>query len=475
MAPNTAKYHIQDVGRAGGIVAIMAELAAAGLVDTTLKRVDGLTLAEEIDKWCILSPNCTEEARKTYRVAPCGRFNIELGSQKMYYDSFDTDRSEGCIRDVAHAYTRDGGLAVLFGNIALDGCIVKTAGVDESIFHFEGPARVFDSQEAACEGILGGKVGSGDVVVITYEGPKGGPGMHADNLLFEAQRIDGDAVLCQALLPVGEVDAGAVEDGARAAGDADDVDFEPARAHQLFALLGDLVDEAAAHSADAAEEEVEFLILGQEEAVMDDVEGLAQLAALHDEGNVGLGGALRQGDHADAVASQGGEKLAGDARMLLHVLADHGDGGQFLADVHGIDGAAFDFAGEGLVEDLAGAGGVSAAHADGNARFGCGLAHEEGADLLLGECGEYAAVHTHDTDHGGARKGDQGDVVDGRYALDGGRAGSDGFFDDCPFCFQIESILDENGMRAALLGSPTSIALARVGTLGRGMYCPFCR
>ena len=177
VAPNTPKYHIQDVGRAGGIVAIMAELAASGLVDTAQKRVDGMTLAEEIDKWSILSPNCTEEARKTYRVAPCGRFNIELGSQKMYYDNYDMDRAEGCIRDVAHAYTKDGGLAVLFGNIAQDGCIVKTAGVDESIFHFEGPARVFDSQEAACEGILGGKVGSGDVVVITYEGPKGGPGM----------------------------------------------------------------------------------------------------------------------------------------------------------------------------------------------------------------------------------------------------------------------------------------------------------
>ena len=177
VAPNTAKYHIQDVGRAGGIVSILAELAAAGLVDTSLRRVDGQTLAEVIDRYSILSPNCTEEARQIYRVAPCGRFNINLGSQKMYYDSFDTDRAEGCIRDVAHAYTRDGGLAVLFGNIAQDGCIVKTAGVDESIFHFEGPARVFDSQEAACEGILGGKVGSGDVVVITYEGPKGGPGM----------------------------------------------------------------------------------------------------------------------------------------------------------------------------------------------------------------------------------------------------------------------------------------------------------
>ena len=177
VAPNTGKYHVQDVGRAGGIVAIMAELAAAGLVDTSLRRVDGLTLAEEIDRWCILSPNCTEEARRTYRVAPGGRFNITLGSQENYYDAFDTDRAEGCIRDIAHAYTRDGGLAVLFGNIARNGCIVKTAGVDESIFHFEGPARVFDSQEAACDGILGGKVGSGDVVVIAYEGPKGGPGM----------------------------------------------------------------------------------------------------------------------------------------------------------------------------------------------------------------------------------------------------------------------------------------------------------
>ena len=177
VAPNTPKYHIQDVGRAGGIVAILAELAAAGLVDTSLRRVDGLTLAEELDRYSILSPNCTDEAREIFRVAPCGRFNIQLGSQSTFYDSYDTDRAAGCIRDVAHAYTRDGGLAVLFGNIAQDGCIVKTAGVDESIFHFEGPARVFDSQEAACEGILGGKVGSGDVVVITYEGPKGGPGM----------------------------------------------------------------------------------------------------------------------------------------------------------------------------------------------------------------------------------------------------------------------------------------------------------
>ena len=168
---------MQDENRAGGIVSIMAELAKAGLVNTSLKRVDGMTLAEEIERYAILSPSHIAEAEKIYSAAPCGRYNIKLGSQETYYDKFDTDREKGCIRDIAHAYTKDGGLGVLFGNIALDGCIIKTAGVDESIFHFSGPARVFDSQEAACEGILGGKVGSGDVVVITYEGPKGGPGM----------------------------------------------------------------------------------------------------------------------------------------------------------------------------------------------------------------------------------------------------------------------------------------------------------
>ena len=177
VAPNTRNYHIQDVGRAGGIVAIMAELAKAGLVDCSLRRVDGMTLAEEIDKWCITSPGVTPDALKVYSVAPGGRYNITLGSQENYYDSFDKDRANGCIRDLEHAYTKDGGLGVLFGNIAADGCVIKTAGVDESIWHFEGPAKVFDSQEAACEGILGGKVKSGDVVVITYEGPKGGPGM----------------------------------------------------------------------------------------------------------------------------------------------------------------------------------------------------------------------------------------------------------------------------------------------------------
>lgn len=177
VAPNTQKYHIQDVNRAGGIVSIMAELAKGGLVDTSLLRVDGMTLEQEIASWCILSPKVCDEAKKIYLCAPANRYSTKMGSQETYYSFYDDDREKGCIRDLEHAYTKDGGLGVLFGNIALDGCVIKTAGVDESIWHFEGPAKVFDSQEAACEGILGGKVVSGDVVVITYEGPKGGPGM----------------------------------------------------------------------------------------------------------------------------------------------------------------------------------------------------------------------------------------------------------------------------------------------------------
>ena len=177
VAPNTQKYHIQDVNRAGGIVAIMAQLAKAGLVKTDLKRVDGMTLAEEIDTYSVESANICDKAKKNYLSAPCNRYNIVLGSQSNYYEAYDLDRAEGCIRDVEHAYTKDGGLAVLFGNIAQDGCVIKTAGVDEKIWKFTGPAKVFDSQESACEGILGGAIKSGDVVVITHEGPKGGPGM----------------------------------------------------------------------------------------------------------------------------------------------------------------------------------------------------------------------------------------------------------------------------------------------------------
>ena len=177
VAPNSAKYHIEDVNRAGGVMGILAELARAGLLDTSVGRVDGMTLAEAIEQYDVCSPNVTEMAQEIYRSAPGMRFNLKMGSQRTIYDKLDTDRTGGCIRDAAHAYSADGGLAILKGNIAEHGCVVKTAGVDERILRFSGPARVFQSQEDACEGILGGKVCAGDVVVITHEGPKGGPGM----------------------------------------------------------------------------------------------------------------------------------------------------------------------------------------------------------------------------------------------------------------------------------------------------------
>ena len=177
VAPNTQKYHIQDVNRAGGILNILGELAKGGLLDTTVHRVDGTTLGEAIAKYNVCKADVDAEAIRIYTSAPGGKFNIQLGSQNNTYKELDADRATGCIRDLQHAYSKDGGLAVLKGNIAQDGCVVKTAGVDESIWKFSGPAKVFDSQESACEGILGGKVVSGDVVVITHEGPKGGPGM----------------------------------------------------------------------------------------------------------------------------------------------------------------------------------------------------------------------------------------------------------------------------------------------------------
>jgi len=177
LAPNTQKYSIQECNRAGGILGILGELNKAGLLNTSLKRVNGATLGEDIAKYSLIGATIDPEAQRIYESAPGGKFSTKMGSQSSKWTSFDTDRANGCIRDVEHAYSKDGGLAVLFGNIAQDGCIVKTAGVDESIWHFEGPAKVFDSQEDACEGILGGKVVSGDVVVITHEGPKGGPGM----------------------------------------------------------------------------------------------------------------------------------------------------------------------------------------------------------------------------------------------------------------------------------------------------------
>ena len=177
VAPNTPIYHVQDVNRAGGVLGILDELDKGGLLDTSVGRVDGLSLAQAIEKYRITGEKTSEEAMEVYSSAPANRFSIQMGSQSTYYKELDRDRAAGCIRDLGHAYSKDGGLAVLKGNIAERGCVIKTAGVDESLYRFKGPAKVFDSQEEACDGILGGKVQAGDVVVIVYEGPKGGPGM----------------------------------------------------------------------------------------------------------------------------------------------------------------------------------------------------------------------------------------------------------------------------------------------------------
>ena len=178
LAPNTQRYSVQECGRAGGILGIMGELTKGGLIDGSALRVDGMTLGDAISKYDITSgEDIDDEALRIYKSAPGGKFSTKMGSQDAQWPQLDTDRATGCIRDIEHAYTRDGGLAVLFGNIAQDGCVVKTAGVDSELWKFRGPAKVFDSQEAACDGILGGQVKSGDCVVITHEGPKGGPGM----------------------------------------------------------------------------------------------------------------------------------------------------------------------------------------------------------------------------------------------------------------------------------------------------------
>ena len=177
LSPNTQKYSVQECNRAGGILGILNELDKGGLIDGSVKRVDRQTLSETMQRYNITGEAIDSEADRIYHSAPGHRFSTKMGSQDTQWESLDTDRITGCIRDIEHAYTKDGGLAVLFGNIAKDGCVVKTAGVDASLWHFEGPAVVFDSQDEACDGILNGKVKAGDCVVITHEGPKGGPGM----------------------------------------------------------------------------------------------------------------------------------------------------------------------------------------------------------------------------------------------------------------------------------------------------------
>ena len=176
VAPSTQKYHMEDVHRAGGVVGILGELERAGLLHTEVRNVLGLSLAELLEAYDV-TRGASALVKDFYRAGPAGVRTTKAFSQDCRWPDLDVDRQEGCIRSKAHAYSQDGGLAVLFGNLALNGCIVKTAGVDESNLIFSGPARVYESQDDAVAGILGGEVKAGDVVVIRYEGPKGGPGM----------------------------------------------------------------------------------------------------------------------------------------------------------------------------------------------------------------------------------------------------------------------------------------------------------
>ncbi|MEC9341586.1 MAG: dihydroxy-acid dehydratase, partial [Pseudomonadota bacterium] len=176
VAPATQQYHVEDVHRAGGVLGIMAELARGGLIKTHVPTVHAASVGEALDIWDVAG-QAEETVVDRFRAAPGGVPTQTPFSQERRWETLDLDRAQGCIRDIEHAYSADGGLAVLYGNLAPNGCIVKTAGVDEAVLRFSGPARVFESQEDAVEGILGGKVVAGDVVVVRYEGPKGGPGM----------------------------------------------------------------------------------------------------------------------------------------------------------------------------------------------------------------------------------------------------------------------------------------------------------
>ncbi len=173
----SSEYHIQDVNRAGGILSIMGELERNNLIDSSVSRIDYKTLHEAIADWDVMRSTSTTEALNFWLSAPGLQKNLEMGSQSNYHEKPDTDRKNGCIRSVENAYNKDGGLAVLYGNIAKKGCIVKTAGIDTSLLKFRGPALIFESQEEAVEAILTGAIKEGDAVVIRYEGPKGGPGM----------------------------------------------------------------------------------------------------------------------------------------------------------------------------------------------------------------------------------------------------------------------------------------------------------
>lgn len=206
VAPATQKYHMEDVHRAGGVLRILAELNQAGLIHTDVYNIHSGTLGQALEHWDITLKD-NKEAQERFLAAPGGRITTEAFSQNKNWDCLDTDREKGCIRDVAHAYSQDGGLAVLYGNIAERGCIVKTAGVDESILTFTGRARVFESQEESVAAILAHNIVAGDVVVIRYEGPKGGPGMQ--EMLYPTSYLKSKGLgKCCALLTDGRFSGG---------------------------------------------------------------------------------------------------------------------------------------------------------------------------------------------------------------------------------------------------------------------------
>ena len=297
VAPN-GSYHIQDVNRAGGILAILAELSRGGHLDISVPRADGLTLGEAIAKYDIMNENANEDALKIYKSAPEGGRNLVLGSQESYYKELDNDRANGCIRDIDHAYSQDGGIAVLYGNIAEDGCIVKTAGVDPSVYKFKGTARVFESQETSCNGILGDAVQPGDVVIIRYEGPKGGPGMQEmlyPTSYLKSMKLDKACALVTdgrfsggtSGLSIGHVSPEAAAGGAIALiqdGDPIEIDI-PARKINVMISQEELDKRRAKEEAKGKDA---FMPVGRERYISKALKAYASLVSSADKGAVRL-------------------------------------------------------------------------------------------------------------------------------------------------------------------------------------------